>query len=220
MVAVITTVARAGLVDADPTAPTDPIDAIAMAAPGCDAALPYCFQIVVHVAHQTDNALVAGPDWIAAQLATANRQFAALDVGFQIAKVDTLPNKAARIATRAERTSLASATTGPAIHVFVTAQLDDIDKPGGVIRGVTWHATDHKFVILSTLGGDRVLAHELGHVFGLPHSGYAISIMNKAPREQPPQDQRRFADAEISIMKTELARLVRDRVIANVKRAP
>src|SRR3954453_6354421 len=101
--------------------------------------------------------------------------------------------------------------TGEVIHVFITGQLDDVDQPGEVIRGVTWHLRggDRKYVILSTVAPERVLAHELGHVFGLPHSGYAISIMNKRPRTEPPIEQRTFADAELAAMRPALRRLLR-----------
>ena len=102
------------------------------------------------------------------------------------------------------------------IDVFVTAQLDDLDVPGGVIRGVAWPAGARKLVILSTIAPDRVLAHELGHVFGLPHSRYPISIMNKAPREAPPLEQRTFHADELAVMRARLARMLRDKVIAHL----
>jgi len=104
--------------------------------------------------------------------------------------------------------------TGKVIHVFITGQLDDVDQPGEVIRGVTWHRRggDHKYVILSTVAPERVLAHELGHVFGLPHSEYAISIMNKRPRTEPPIEQRAFADAELAAMRPVLRRLLREQI--------
>jgi len=189
--------------------------------PRCDAGRAHCFAIRLHVAVSGEPGAgpVAQADWLAAQLSAANRHFAPLDVGFELAGVDALPASASHVATRHDRDAVAAGRlTGRAIHVFVTGQLDDIDKPGDAIRGVTWRVRggDRKYVILSTVAPERVLAHELGHVFGLPHSSYAISIMNKTVRADPPPEQRTFADEEISAMRPVLERLLHDRALADV----
>ena len=116
-----------------------------------------------------------------------------------------LPAEAARIEDAKERTQLAPRVAGTVIDVFVTAQLDDIDLEDGVIYGVTWPKGAKKYIILSTMAWERTLAHELGHVFGLPHSGYAISIMNKRDRKEPPLEQRTFHADELAVMRGQLA---------------
>jgi hypothetical protein len=190
--------------------------------PACDAARAHCIGIQLHVpVAPGGDELIAHADWLAVELAAANRHFAPVDVGFQVAGADRLPAGAGHVATPADRDAVAEGRlTGPVIHVFITGQLDDVDQPGGVIRGVTWRVRggDRKYVILSTAAPERVLAHELGHVFGLPHSRYAISIMNKQPRTEPPVEQRTFADAELAAMRPALRRLLRDQVIADVPR--
>jgi hypothetical protein len=65
----------------------------------------------------------------------------------------------------------------------------------------------------------RTLAHELGHFFGLPHSTYKISIMNKKKRDDPPPEQRTFAPQEFSTMRDNLRRMLRDKIVADVKSA-
>jgi len=191
------------------------LDALVLAAPPCEAARAHCIGIKLHVA-VADQAPVASADWVAAEVAAANRHFAAIDVGFQVMAAEALPESAARIEGAAERTQLGRLVAGTMIDVFVTAQLDDIDKPGGVIRGVAWPAGGRKFVILSTIAPERTLAHELGHVFGLPHSAYAISIMNKTERKEPPLEQRTFHERELAVMRGQLARMLREKVIAAV----
>ena len=203
-----------------PTAGTGPaaLEALVKAAPACEAARAHCVGIRLHVA-TADSALVAAPDWVARQAAAANEHFAPIGVGFQVVGADELPEAAARIEDAQERSGLARLVAGTVIDVFVTAQLDDIDVQGGVIRGVAWPAGAKKFVILSTIAPDRTLAHELGHVFGLPHSAYAISIMNKTQRKEPPLEQRTFHANELAVMRGQLARLLREKVIADLPRA-
>jgi hypothetical protein len=191
------------------------LETLARAAPPCDAARAHCFGIQLHVA-VGDQGLVATPDWVTRQLATANRHFAAIGVAFQVMGADALPEAAARIEDAQERSQLAKQVAGTVIDVFVTARLDDIDKQDSEIYGVTWPTGTKKFVIVSTLAWERTLAHELGHVFGLPHSAYAISIMNKRDRKQPPLEQRTFHPNELAVMRWQLARLLRDQVIAHV----
>ena len=191
------------------------IDAIAAAAPTCDPARAICLELQVHVA-PSDEGLVVSPAWIAAQVGAANRQFASLDVGFQLAGAKVLPVAAAHLRTRADRSALGVDVVGRVIHVFVTGQLDNVDDDQPVY-GVTWRKGERKFVILAANARDLVLAHELGHVFGLPHSTHAISIMNKTKRTAPPIEERRFADEELAAMRTRIARLVRTNVLANAR---
>lgn len=196
------------------------VEALTTAAPRCDAARAYCFGLSFHIA-VGDSGPVATADWITGQLAGANTHFAPLDVGFQIAGVTALPSSAARIEDRQERDALGATIAGTVVDVFVTGQLDDIDTPGAVARGVTWRGKGgKKFIILSTLGKERTLAHELGHVFGLPHSRYPISIMNKKKRDEPPIAQRTFAGEEIAAMRPQLLRLVQGKVLANLAVKP
>jgi hypothetical protein len=100
--------------------------------------------------------------------------------------------------------------------VFVTGHLDDIDKPGEMAYGVTWWTSNGKFVILSTQSWERTLAHELGHVFGLKHSKYGISIMNKKPRQKPPPESRTFHKKELATMKPIVAAMVRAKTLQNL----
>ena len=196
------------------------IAAVTAALPTCEAARAHCFGLRFHIARTDVGEMVVEPTWIAAQLAMANKQFAPLDTSFQVVGIDFLPAAAARIEDRPERNALAKQVKGPAIDVFFTGYLADVDKADSFAYGVTWRTKDErKYIIISGMGRDRTLAHELGHFFGLPHSTYAVSIMNKAARDDPPPEKRRFADEEIEKMKPALVRLVRAKVIVEQKPA-
>ena len=137
--------------------------ALTAALPACEATRTHCIGIQLHVPVAVDrgDALIAHADWLAVQLAEANRHFAPIDVGFQVVGADALPAGAGHIATPADRDAVADGRlTGKVIHLFITGQLDDVDQPGEVIRGVTWHlrGADRKYVILSTVAPERVLA--------------------------------------------------------------
>lgn len=163
-----------------------------------------CFELALHVVPD-----VVTDDWIAALEATANRHFAAVDAGFDEMSRDALPADRSHIVTRADRDGFAKQVTDSRIHVFVIGKLENVDEPNVPVHGVTWRAKGKKYVIVASDSIDRVLAHELGHVFGLPHSTYNISIMNKTKRDDPPMDQRRFSDEEQALLKDSVKRLAK-----------
>jgi hypothetical protein len=159
---------------------------------------------------------IADEAFVERQLAQANYHFAPTGIAFEIVGTEPLPESSLVVEDAVERTSFAALAKGRVIDVFITGQLDDIDVPGEVRFGVAWKfGTDRKLVILSTAAPDRVLAHELGHVFGLPHSKHAISIMNKTKRDQPPLEQRTFHPKELSAMKLRLRALLKSRTLEN-----
>ena len=194
------------------------LSSVIATAPECHAARATCIGIRLHVP-VTDAGPIATAEWVERQLATANKHFAALDVAFQVVGVEALPATAERVEDRQERTSFAPRMKGRVIDVFITGHLDDIDKPGAMAYGVTWWTkSDRKLIIVSTQAWEKTLAHELGHFFGLPHSKYAISIMNKTSREEPPQDERTFHEKEYVKMKARLREMLRTKVLQNLKR--
>ena len=194
---------------------TDDLAAIQTAGADCDSGRAHCIGIHLHVAGD-DSGLVVDAEWVARALASAHRHFGSIDVDFKVVAIDALPPADVHIETRADRDRLAGAgLPGKVIHVFLVGKLDDIDHERPFIYGVTWRKGDRKFIIVSNAARERTLAHELGHFFGLPHSTYPISIMNKTPREEPPDAVRTFADEEIPIMRATLKRLLHDGVIAD-----
>ena len=193
------------------------LSAVIATAPACDAARATCIGLRFHVPINDAGEPIAQADWVARQLVSANKHFEPLDVAFQVVGVEPMPASAERVEDKQERISFGPLIKGRVLDIFVTGHLDDIDKPGAMAYGVTWWTTgDRKFIIISTQAFERTLAHELGHVFGLPHSKYAISIMNKSPRETPPLEDRTFHDKELAKMKPRLRELVKNKTLENL----
>jgi len=166
------------------------------------------FQLAVHVVTEGETPAQT-PAWVATQVANANTYFAPVDAAFELVSTDPLPASDAHIVTRAERDALEMQVTDHKIHVFVITKLENVDDPKVPVHGVTWHGKHSKYIIIAADSMDRVLAHELGHVFGLAHSTYKISIMNKTKRDEPPPDQRRFADEELAAMRPVVGKLAK-----------
>jgi hypothetical protein len=188
--------------------------------PACDA--KHCFGIVAHVVVLDDGAPVQTPAWFARQVAEANGLFAKVDVGFVVAEVRSVAAELADIDDRAERDSLGRGEHDPGVvHVWVVRRLADVDLEGDEIRGVHWRERrdpERRYVILSSIAPPRVLAHELGHFFGLPHSKYAVSIMNKTPRTDPPGPERGFHPKELAIMTRDRDAMIADRTLVSRRR--
>ncbi len=186
--------------------------------PRCPPERRLCFGLHVHV--------VVGPRgpvqddaWLSAQLEHAFRVFEPVEVGFEVVAVDAIGPEFTQVATREQRDAIGRPHFGRGVaHVFVVGRLDDVDVPGEQIRGVHWRQrsnTDKRWVILSGIAQSTVLAHELGHFFGLPHSSYRRSIMNKTPREDPPWEQRVFVDEELAIVRSERDAMLGDGMLVD-----
>jgi hypothetical protein len=195
----------------------DALGDMTAALPSCDPARARCVRIRLHIALRDETPVVT-PEWFVGQLAAANTHFAATDIAFELAGIDALPASALDVVTRRDRNALAAGRDrlgGGVIHVFLVGTLADVDVPGEARNGVAWRrpGDDRKYIILASQARPLTLAHELGHVFGLPHSSYPISIMNKTPREEPSIEQRTFAPEELVIIGKTAQRLARSKVI-------
>lgn len=185
--------------------------------PACPPDRGYCFGLHVHLADGAEQ----DPAWVRAQLDHAHELFAPADVGFQVVAVDGIGPEFAIMRTREQRDAIGrSRFERGVVHVFLVAQLDDVDVPGSQIRGVHWRQrsnTDKRWVILSQIGSKVVMGHELGHFFGLPHSRYGDSVMNKTPREQPAWDERVFVPDELDIVIDERDAMVRAGMLETIE---
>jgi hypothetical protein len=112
-------------------------------------------------------------------MARAGELFAPFGVQFARQDAPPLPSARAHVETRADRDALAARAADRVINVFVVASLQDVDEPGRARRGVHWHAPSGTHYVIVVGGAPpTVLAHELGHFFGNPHSPVADNVMS------------------------------------------
>ena len=200
--------ASAAQVDAEPG-----LEGFGDKAPRCSKDIADCYGMVLHVVVK-DGKPIQTPEWFAHQLAESNRHFAKNKINFELVEVHALSPKWETVTTRRQRDLLGRKRyTRKVIHCFLIGHLMNVDAEGE-IRGVHWRdraKRRHHWVVLASIAPDWVLAHEIGHFFGLPHSQYPISIMNKTLRDDPPPETRSFAKPERARMKTRNKRYKRTR---------
>lgn len=188
--------------------------------PPCPEQARRCFELAVHVVEE-DGQDVQTPQWMAEQVQEANRLFAPIGVGFRVGSAKVVDAAFADVKTRLERDRLGrDEHTLGVVHVFVVRRLADVDVEGEVIRGVHWRdraETSRRWIILSSIASPMVLAHELGHFFGLPHTKHRESIMNKSPHLDPPWPLRTFPKEEQAIMARRRDEMIGDGTLRAVK---
>lgn len=154
--------------------------------------------------------------WIDERIQWANRIFEPAELAFTQQVREDLADEHTDLVSRADRHALGPLIEGQRIHVFVVRSLADVDIEGNFIRGVHWRSRrggpgpgggQRHFVILSSIAGPTVLAHELGHFFGNPHSPTPGNIMSYSRGSGPPffdaQQLRRIARHQERFVRTE-----------------
>lgn len=173
------------------------------------------FPVAFAVAER-DGAPVRDGAWLDAQLARAERLFGPHGVHLVRASRRTIDARFARLETRADRDALAALLLPRVINVFVTGALKDVDEPNRWRFGVHWrptHATGKRYVILSGEAPTGVLAHELGHYFGNPHSKTPDNVMSY---ERTGQVEPFFDDAQIRIVRATARAVLASREVAGL----
>ncbi|AGP33598.1 hypothetical protein [Sorangium cellulosum] len=167
--------AAAGLSFAGALAP-----GLARAAGRAPAPLP-AFPLSIAVAEEAAGTPVRDDAWIDAQIAEAVRLFEPAGVALRKVGSRALAPRFSRLETRADRDALAAAIEPRRINVMVVSSLRDVDDPGRFRMGVHWRnraTPERRCVIVAANARPTVLAHELGHFFGLGHSGVDDNVMS------------------------------------------
>ena len=137
------------------------------------------FSLRVSIAVDDAGKPLADAAWLAAEIDAAEALFEPFGVRFAKADGAPLEARVAHVETRADRNALASHVTPHVIDVFVVGSLRDVDDPTQVRRGVHGHApSGAHYLILVASAPRTVLAHELGHYFGNPHSHVLDNVMS------------------------------------------
>ncbi len=186
-----------------------------LAAPTASADEPTTFGLRVLVA-DADGEPVVDQDWVDERIRWANRIFEPAEVAFTQQARESLAGEHTDLISRADRHALAPLIEGTRIHVFVVRSLANVDVDGDFIRGVHWSSrrggegpggNRRHYVILSSIAGPTVLAHELGHFFGNPHSPTPGNIMSYSRGSGPPffddQQLRRIRRHEERFLRSE-----------------
>ena len=119
--------------------------------------------------------------WIEAQMAEAKRLFEPLGIRLRAVSTRSLAPGHARLETRSDRDALVAALTPKQINVMIVASLRDVDDPSRHRMGVHWRnrkTPSRHYVIVAANAVPSVLAHELGHYFGLGHSDVVNNLMS------------------------------------------
>lgn len=196
-------------------------EAFVTGSPRCPVEARRCFELAVHVVME-DEEPVGPPQWFARHVQQANRLFAPIGVGFFVGSIAPVDPVFADTQTRRQRDEIGRHEHSlGVVHVFVVRRLANVDADGEVIRGVHWRDradTSRRWIILSSIASPLVLAHEMGHFFGLPHSRYRTSLMNKSPHRDPPWSERIFVEQELAIMRERRDQMLADGTLRAVRR--
>jgi hypothetical protein len=152
---------------------------LTVSAPAAEPELP-TLPLAFAVAN-VDGAPVASDAWLDDQVLAAENLFAPQGVHFAKVATRALEAKHARMVTRADRDALAALLQPSVVNVFVVESLKDVDEADRFRSGVHWRATTNvakRYVVLAASARPTVLAHELGHYFGNPHSPMPDNVMS------------------------------------------
>jgi hypothetical protein len=130
--------------------------------------------------------------WLEEQVRQANTLFRPHGVAFRVVERHAMDASHARLENRRDRHALGHLMHPQRIDCFFVLSLRDVDDPSRHRQGVHWRPRGDDFpegahfVIVSSIAGPTVLAHELGHFFRNGHSDTPGNIMSYESGDGPP----------------------------------
>lgn len=125
--------------------------------------------------------------WAKTHVDAANQLFAPLAIQLD-ATYEFYAAQRCDAITATDRDTYAKDVAPKGITVLVVSRVQDIDVPDYDLMGVHWRyrgaqsdLKGRRWVFLTTRATPGVLAHELGHYFGLPHDPRGGNIMTPGP---------------------------------------
>ena len=173
------------------------------------------FPIAFAVMQKDDGEPVREDAWLDEQLAHADDLFGPDGVHFKKTSRRLVGSMYAALETRGDRDALRLQTRPGVINVFVVASLRDVDEKERFRFGVHWRPSQDpksRYVILAAGAPPSVLAHELGHYFGNPHSPTPNNIMSYTRTGAPPF----FDDAQLAKIRVTARRCLQERELLPV----
>jgi hypothetical protein len=148
--------------------------------------------------------------WLDERVKWSDEVFGKHGVTFEVVRRRSLAEKHAKLETRSDRHALGALVEDKVVNCFIVKSLRDVDDPGVRYRqGVHWRPQGYPekhFVVVSSIAGMTVLAHELGHFFGnRRHSKTPGNLMSYTRGDGDPF----FDAAQIKILHRHVRRFLR-----------
>ncbi len=152
-------------------------------APSASARVTLRVPLTVHVAAPMS------PRRVRRWIARANRALAPYRVQVHVARVVRASRRLRSVRRPRDRRSVARfAPRDGTVHVFIVDEIGPVsrrtERRGRTVRGLYWRyrgvrrgLRGREFVLVTTGAPSTTLAHELGHLFGLPHRGGQSNLM-------------------------------------------
>ncbi len=160
--------------------------------------------------------------WIRARIDEANRLWAPAAVRFRWTIEDELPAAQREAHTREDRDAYGARVVAGHVRIVLVTELEDVDEPGRRRMGVCWtnRKDGRRYIVLATTSFPGVLAHELGHYLGNPHSTADDNLMSYS---HPGAREVFVDDAQVARARRTVARLLGAGTLVDVgppRRAP
>lgn len=161
---------------------------------------------------EVDGRPVVSRRWIREQVENANALFRPHGVAFEVHARNSVDARHARLENRRDRHHLGRLLHPQRVDAFLVQSLRDVDEPERFRQGVHWRPRGEEypegahFVIVSSIAGPTVLAHELGHYFGNGHSDVPGNVMSYERGDVPPF----FDETQGQRIRFSLRRFLRD----------